>query len=117
MVEVNAKLRYLRIAPRKARLLADLVRGMPLKEAKVQMGFNNKKAALPFLKLLKSAESNARHNFKVGPENLYVKEIRVDEGPTLKRFMPRARGRATTIRKRASHITVVLSEQQKKSKS
>lgn len=113
MTNITAKLKYLRIAPRKVRLLADLVRGMSLKEAKIQMDFNKKKASEPFLKLLKSAESNARHNFKLDPENLFIKEIKVDEGPMLKRYMPRARGRATIIRRRSSHISLVLEEKQK----
>jgi large subunit ribosomal protein L22 len=87
-----------------------MMRGLSLKEAKTQMEFYSKKAALPLLKLLKSAESNARHNFQLEPENLYIKEIKVDQGPVLKRFMPRARGRATTIRRRSSHVTVVLDQ-------
>jgi len=113
MTKVTAKLKYLRIAPRKVRLLADLVRGMPLSKALLQIRFSGKKAATPFLKLLKSAESNAKHNAKLNSEDLRVEEVRVDGGPVLKRFMPRARGRATTIRRRTSHISVVLSEQQK----
>ncbi|MBU1179199.1 50S ribosomal protein L22 [Patescibacteria group bacterium] len=116
MQEVTAKLKYLRIAPRKVRLLADLVRGMSLKEAKIQMDFNKKKAGGPFLKLLKSAESNAQRNFKLDTEGLYIKEIKVDEGPMLKRYMPRARGRATVIRRRSSHISLVLGERLKKIK-
>jgi large subunit ribosomal protein L22 len=108
MPEVTTRLRYLRAAPRKVRLLADLVRGMPLKEAKLQLEYENKNASLPLLKLLNSAESNATHNFKLDPEGLYIKEIRVDGGPVLKRYMPRARGRATPIRKKTSHVVVVL---------
>lgn len=116
MVEVKAQLKYLRISPRKARLLADLVRGMGLREAEAQIKYSAKKFALPLLKLLKSAESNARHDFRLEPENLCIKKITVDEGPVLKRYTPRARGRATTIRRRTSHVNVVLSEQQKKTK-
>lgn len=116
MIEVTAKLRYARIAPRKMRVLADLVRGVDLKKAKTQLGFNDKKSADPLLKLLKSAESNAKSNFKLETEGLYIKEIRVDGGPILKRWMPRARGRATMIRRRSSHVSVVLAERQKKSK-
>jgi len=115
MVEVIAKLRYARIAPRKMRLLADLVRGAGLDKAKKQLDFNDKKGAEPLLKLLKSAESNAKSNFKMEPDILYIKEIRVDGGPILKRWMPRARGRATMIRRRSSHVTVVLDEKKGKS--
>lgn len=110
MTKVSAKLRYARIAPRKMRLLADLVRGTDLDSAKKQLSFADKKGAEPLLKLLKSAESNAKNNFKLEPDNLRIEEIRVDGGPILKRWMPRARGRATMIRRRSSHITLVLSE-------
>jgi len=110
MIDVKAKLRYFHTAPRKMRLLADLIRGLPLKEAKAQVMFSDKESAPSFLKLLKSAESNAKHNFKIEPEKLYVKEVKIDDGPILKRYMPRARGRATMIRRRTSHITVVLDE-------
>lgn len=116
MVDVKAKLKYLHIAPRKVRLVAGLIRGKSLKEAKLQVGFSNNKAALPILKLLKSAESSARHDFKLETDNLRVKEIRVDAGPILKRFMPRARGRATTIRRRTSHISLIIADFPKKSK-
>lgn len=114
MTEATAHLRHLRIAPRKIRLLAGLVRGMGLKEAKLQLQAEVKRGALPILKLLKSAETNAKHNFKMEPENLFIKIITVDGGPVLKRRMPRARGRATVIRKRTSHVSVVLAEAQKK---
>jgi len=110
MPEATAKLRYLRIAPRKARLVADLIRGANIKEAKMQLAGNLKKTASPILKLLNSAESNAKHNFKLNSENLYVKEIRVDQGPFYKRYMPRARGRATVIKRKTSHISLVLAE-------
>jgi large subunit ribosomal protein L22 len=111
MVEIKAELRYFRTAPRKVRLLADLIRGLPLKKAKTQLKFNPKAAAGQLLKLLNSAEANAKNNFKINnSENLFIKEIRVDEGPVLKRYMPRARGRATMIRRRTSHIKVVLQE-------
>lgn len=113
MVEVSAKLRYARIAPRKMRLLADLVRGSDLREAEKQLDFSDKKGSRPLLKLLKSAESNAKNNFKMESDNLYIKEIKVDGGPVLKRWMPRARGRATMIRRRSSHISVILSEKDK----
>jgi len=108
MVDVKANLKYLHVAPRKVRLLADLIRGKSLKDAKAQMGFSKNKASVPILKLLKSAEQNARHNFKLETDTLRVKEIKVNEGPVFKRFMPRARGRATTIRRRTSHISLTV---------
>lgn len=117
MSKAEAHLKYLRIAPRKVRLLADAVRGKALKEAEIQLSFESKKSASPLLKLLKSAESNAKHNIKMAADNLYIKEIKINEGPTLKRYMPRAKGRATMIKKRTSHISVVLEEQQKKAKN
>ncbi len=116
MTNVSAKLRYLRLSPRKVRLLADLIRGMDLKDAKTQVSFSIKKSAAPLLKLLNSAESNAKHNFKLGSEDLYIKEIKVDDGPILKRWMPRARGRATMIRRRSSHISLVLSDKEEDKK-
>lgn len=117
MSEATAKLRYLRIAPRKARLVADLIRGINIKEAKLQLVGNLKKTAGPLLKLLNSAESNAKHNFKLNPENLYIKEIKIDQGPVYKRYMPRARGRATIIKRKTSHISIILGEQKKNIKS
>ncbi len=90
--------------------MADLIRGLALKEAKLQLLGQTKKAAVPLLKLLKSAESNAKNNFKMKSDDLYVKEIKVDSGPVLKRYMPRARGRATKIRKKSSHISIILAE-------
>jgi|SRR3989344_8654993 len=116
MNEVKAKLKYLRISPRKTRIAADLVRNKKLKEAERILAFTYKRAAEPVLKLLKSAAANAKNNFNLDEENLYVKEIRVDEGPTLKRLMPRARGRASRINKRTSHVTIILNKVQNNSK-
>jgi len=107
---VKAKGRYLRVTPRKARLVADLVRGRNLDEALQIAKFTRQKAAKPIFKLLKSAEANADNMGDVDIDNLYVKSVTVDPGPTMKRLMPRAMGRATLIRKRTSHITVVLEE-------
>lgn len=102
------------MSPRKVRLVADLIRGEKVPQAMVQLKFLKNKAAAVIAKLLKSAVSNAKNNFKIKEEkNLYIKKITVDEGPTLKRYRPRARGRAAMIRKRTSHITLVLSEQSK----
>ena len=112
-MEVSAKARYIRMSPRKVRLVVDVVRGMDLAEAQSQLSFMNKAAALPVLKLINSAAANAEHNFKLKPADLFVKTIKADGGPTLKRFKPRARGRAAPIRKRTTHITVVLDEKEK----
>jgi len=116
MVEVKAHLRYLRIAPRKARLVAELVKGLPVDTAMAQLSITRKRPAQPLLKLLKSAISNAKTNFRLDPQNLYVKEFKVDEAPMFKRNMPRARGRATVVRKRRSHVSLVLEEFQPKIK-
>ncbi len=110
MEEVRAHLRYLRIAPRKVRLVADLIRGKKVKEAQKILEFTTKKAALPILKLLNSALANAKHNFNLNEENLYVAKIFVDEGPKLKRVFPRSRGQASEIQKKTSHITLILKE-------
>jgi large subunit ribosomal protein L22 len=108
-MEVKAKLRFTRIAPRKARLVADLIRGKKSEEALSVLTFTPKAAARIIIKLLKSAVANATQK-KIDVDRLYVKTIMVDQGPTMKRFMPRAMGRATPIRKRTSHITIVLDE-------
>lgn len=107
-MEVKASLRNLRIAPRKVRLVADLVRGKSVAEAKLQLSFNKKRASLPVLKLINSAVANADHNFNIDTDTLRIKSICVDQGPMLKRFMPRAFGRAAEIQKRMSHIRLVL---------
>ena len=96
------------MSPRKVRTVANLIKGKPAAEAEAVLGFLARKPAIPLQKLLKSAVANAKHNFNVEKENLFVKNIRVDNGPTLKRFMPRARGSASPIRKRESHITIIL---------
>ena len=109
-MKVDAKLNYLRISPRKVRLVADLVRGRRVSEAEGRLQFADKKATKPVGKLLKSAVSNAEHNFDLKKENLYISEIKVDEGPTLKRWRPRARGATNQIQKKTSHVTIVLEE-------
>lgn len=113
MVEVKAHLRYLRIAPRKVRLVADLIRKKSVLEAEKILKVTKKRAALPLLKLLNSAVANAVHNFKLKKENLYIDKLLVNEGPRLKRVFPRARGRADIIQKKTSHISIVLKEKQK----
>lgn len=112
----RAKLKYLRIAPRKVRLVTDLLRGEKVERAQVILDFTRKKAAFPILKLLKQAIANTRNKLEVDEKNLYISEILVDEGPKLKRYLPRARGRADVIHKKTSHITIVLDEIEKKAK-
>ncbi len=109
-MQANATLRFLRIAPRKVRLVADLVRGKPVQDALSTLRFTPKSASLPVRKLLESAVANAENNHGLDIDTLWVREIRVDEGPTLKRFRPRAQGRAFQIMKRTSHVSVVLEE-------
>jgi large subunit ribosomal protein L22 len=105
---VRALAKYARIAPRKARLVADEVRGKSYLEAVSILSFTNKKGAKIIGDVINSAAANAEHNMDVDPQELFVREIRVDEGPTIKRYQARAMGRATMIRKRTSHITVEL---------
>jgi len=111
-METKASARYIKTAPRKMRLICDLVKSKKLTESIKQLTFLKKQAAFDLLSLLKSAEANAKQK-DLKPENLYIKEIRCDEGPCLKRFLLRSRGRTTPIKKRMSHVTVVLSEQAK----
>jgi len=108
MKEVTAKLNKLAISPRKVRLIADLIRGASVNDAQNQLKYNPKMAARSILKLLNSAIANADHNFKMDTDDLVVKAITVGPGTVTKRFKPRAFGRATTIRKRTSHVTLVL---------
>jgi large subunit ribosomal protein L22 len=112
----TVKLRYLRIAPRKVRLVADLIRNKSVEEAQTILNFTTKKAAGPLMKLLKSAVASAKNNFQLEESNLRVSKIIVDEGPKFKRWMPRARGQAYEIQKKTSHITLVLDEIVKKPK-
>lgn len=109
-MEYKAHLRYLRIAPRKVRLVADAIRGKSALEGERLLKFMAKKSALPVSKLLRSAISNAKNNFNIGTEKLFVKSITVDKGPVLKRIMPRARGSASPIHKHTSHISITLAE-------
>jgi len=115
-MEVKAKLNYLRIASRKVRLVADMIRRKKVEEAQIILGFAKKRGARPLLKLLNSALANAKNNFQLDMNNLYISKITVDEGPKLKRWMPRARGRASEIQKKTSHITLVLNEIEPSSK-
>ncbi len=114
MQEVKAKLSFLRQGPRKVRLVTDLIRGRKVTTALNSLSLINKSAAEPVLKLLRSAIANAKHNFSLSPENLRVAKITVDGGPVLKRWMPKAHGRATPVRERTSHIQLVLAEMEVK---
>ena len=112
LAEITAKLNNYRASPRKTRIVADLIKGKKVKDAIVQLDFLTKKSANPIVKLLKSAISNARNDFKAANENnLTVKTITVNAGPVLKRSRPRSRGMANQILKRTSRITIVLGEQ------
>lgn len=106
----EAKLKYLRISPRKVRLVADLVRGKKADEAQAILGFTVKRACLPVLKLLNSALANAKDVAQKDGSTLFISKITVDEGPTLKRILPRAKGKADRMMKRLSHVTLVLDE-------
>ncbi|GLZ50810.1 50S ribosomal protein L22 [Actinomycetospora sp. NBRC 106378] len=101
-----ARARYVRMSPMKVRRVVDLVRGMPVGQAASVLRFAEQAAATPVAKLVASAVANAENNFALDPATLVISTITVDEGPTMKRFQPRAQGRAYRIRKRTSHITV-----------
>lgn len=107
-MEINAQLNYAHIAPRKMRLVIDMVKGRNVSEAELVLASLIKRSAAPVLKLLKSAVANAVNNFQLDESGLYVKDIKVNAGPVAKRMMPRAFGRGATIRKRTSHIVLVL---------
>ena len=109
-MEAKAILKHVRISPQKARLVVDLIRGKKAEEADTKLGFTDKKAARIVRKVLKSAMANAAQNPNIDEKILYVREIFVDQGPSLKRWRARAPGRAASIRKRTSHITVILDE-------
>jgi large subunit ribosomal protein L22 len=107
---VNATAKYVRIAPRKAGEMADLIRGKKVSEAKAILALNSRVAAKVVGKVLASAVANAENNHDLDADDLYVTQAYVNGGPTIKRFKPRAMGRATRIRKRTSHITVCVDE-------
>lgn len=109
-METRAIARFIRISPQKARLVGDNVRGLPVEDAVNILNYTPKKAARLLKKVLNSALANAEQNYSLDLDNLYVKQVRVDEGPTLKRIQPRAMGRANRILKRTSHITVIVEE-------
>jgi large subunit ribosomal protein L22 len=110
-MESKAIMKYVRISPFKARLVADLVRGKPVEAAYTILEYTRKRSSVPIMKTIKSAVSNAiaqKGTFEVKPEDMYVADIRVDEGPMMKRFRPMAMGRAGMIRRRTSHISVIV---------
>jgi ribosomal protein L22 len=105
---VRAQAKYVRSSPRKARLVCDHIRGKSVEEARAILAHTPRAIARDWSKLLESAVANAEHNHELVGEDLYVKAVRADDGPTIKRFRPRAMGRATKIRKRTSHLTILL---------
>jgi large subunit ribosomal protein L22 len=107
---VTAELKNYRQSPRKVRLVVDAIRGKQVDSALTILTFMPKKAALPVKKLVESAIANAKHNYNLATDNLFIKEIRVDGGSILKRWRARARGRAASIHKHNSHIKIVLAE-------
>jgi large subunit ribosomal protein L22 len=109
-MKVRAQAKYVRQSPYKVRRVLDLVRGLPVHEAEDVLRLTQRGATEPIEKVLKSAVANAEHNHALDIDDLVVAEAYADEGPTLKRYRPRARGRATRIRKRTSHITIVVSD-------
>ncbi len=108
----SATLKFTHLAPQKMRLVADQIRGLPVDRALNILTFSNKKAAAVIKKVLESAIANAEHNDGADIDELKVKSIIVNQGPTMKRLRPRARGRADTILKRTSHLTVTIDEKQ-----
>ncbi len=116
MMTTTAKLRYLRMSPRKVRLLIDLVRGMTVTQALTELRFSKKVGARPVAKLIQSAAANAMHNHDMIEASLVIRDAFVDGGPILYRATPRAMGRSAPIRKRTSHITVTLSGEIKEQK-
>ena len=107
-METRAVAKYVRVSPRKARIVIDTIRGKSVEDALSSLQFNERAISEVVYKVVASAAANAQHNFGVRQENLVIKECYVDEGPTLKRYRPRAKGSASRINKRTSHITVVV---------
>ena len=113
-MEAKAVARYVRIAPRKCRVVIDLIRGKRVDEALSILRFVPKRASVPIAKVVKSAAANAEHNYNMNRDRLVITKAYVDQGPTLKRYHPRQRGQAFPILKRTSHITVVVEEKEGK---
>ena len=116
-MQVSAKLKNLRVSQRKTRLVVDLIRGKEVATAKSQLQFSTKKTSENILCLLNSAIANAKNNFNLDENNLYVASIVVEEGPTLKRWRPRAMGRASAIKKRTCSVNIILHEIKKEEKA
>ena len=114
--EVKSVAKYVRIAPRKVRIVADLIRGKSVADALAILKFTPKRGAVLLNKVLRSAIANAENNFDMDSDNLIVSKCFVDEGPTLKRIHPRSRGQAFSIFKRTSHITVIVSNKEETEK-
>jgi large subunit ribosomal protein L22 len=109
-MEVKASLKYARIGAQKARLVADVIRGKDVNQALKSLTFMDKKGAVLFKKLLESAVANAEQKKVIDVDNLFVKTVHVDQGPSMKRFRPRAQGRAFQVKKKLSHINLILDE-------
>lgn len=109
-MEARAVAKFIRVSPRKARMVVDLIRGKKLEEALAILRYTPNKAADVVTKVVKSAAANAEHNLDLDKDELVISQIFVDQGPSLKRMMPRAMGRADIIKRRTSHITVVVSD-------
>jgi ribosomal protein L22 len=111
-IVIRASSRHVHVAPRKARLIADQIRGLHIDQARALLEFSPRGAARDIRKLIESAAANAENNHELVADEMRIAEITVDEGPTLRRFRPRAQGRATRINKRTSHIAVALSPEE-----
>ncbi|HBK84564.1 MAG TPA: 50S ribosomal protein L22 [Firmicutes bacterium] len=109
-MEAKAVAKYIRIAPRKARIVIDLIRGKSVSEAVNILRYTPKVASQPIEKVIRSAVANAEHNYDMNADELYVAEARVDAGPVIKRYRPRAQGRIYPVLKRSCHITIVVKE-------
>jgi large subunit ribosomal protein L22 len=116
-MEARAQARFIRVTPRKARRVVDLIRGLPAAEAQAVLRFAPQAASEPVGKVLASAIANAEHNDRLDVDTLFVSKAWVDEGPTLKRFRPRAQGRAYRVNKRTSHITVIVESREEETTS
>jgi large subunit ribosomal protein L22 len=109
-MSAKARIRYLRVAPRKARLVADMIRGKKVQQALDLLAFSKRYVSKDFHKLIRSALASAEQKGDMDPDNLIIKTVMVDQGPIIKRWLPRARGSATPIQKKTSHVTLILEE-------
>jgi large subunit ribosomal protein L22 len=113
-MEARATAKYIDVSPRKARLVADAVRGRPVKQALAMLQFMPQKSARHVRKVIQSAVANAENNYAMNVDSLYVSSIYVNEGPTQRRFRPRAHGRVSPLLKRSSHVTAIVAEKEGK---